>query len=57
MVSLEALIGLLEERRKQVERDLDACQKKSEELRAQVEGPGAEDDPLFPLLTGSAYRA
>jgi len=51
MVSLDALIGLLEERRKQVERDLNACAKKAEELRAQIEGPGADEDLLFPLLT------
>ena len=51
MVSLEALIGLLEERRKQVERDLNACEKKAEELKAQIAGPGAEEDLLFPLLT------
>ncbi|MDZ7379991.1 MAG: PadR family transcriptional regulator [candidate division KSB1 bacterium] len=51
MLSLDVLIGLLEERRKQVERDLVACQKKAEELKAKLERPDATDDLLFSLLT------
>jgi len=51
MLSPTMIGGLLEERRQQVERDLAACQKKAEELRAQVEGANAEDDLFFPLLT------
>jgi len=43
--------GLLAERRKQVERDLAACQKRAEELKTKSGGPHAEDDPFFPLLT------
>jgi len=51
MLSPTMIGGLLEERRRQVERDLAACQKKADELRAQVEGAKAEDDLFFPLLT------
>jgi DNA-binding PadR family transcriptional regulator len=51
MLSGGTLVGLLEERRRQVERDLAACQTKAEELRTKVEGPGAEGDLLFPFLT------
>jgi len=51
MLSPSTTTGLLEERRQQVERDLSACQKKVEELRTQAEGPHAEDDLFFPLLT------
>src|SRR5262249_22638989 len=51
MLSPSTTTGLLEERRHQVERDLIACQKKVEELRTQAEGPHAEDDLFFPLLT------
>ena len=51
MLSPTMIGGLLEERRQQVERDLAACQKKAEELRAQAEGSKAEDDLFFPLLT------
>ena len=51
MLSPTMIGGLLEERRQQVERDLAACQKKAEELRAQAAGSKAEDDLFFPLLT------
>ena len=51
MLSPTMIGGLLEERRQQVERDLAACQKKAEELRAQAEGSKAGDDLFFPLLT------
>jgi len=51
MLSGDTLVGLLEERRRQVERDLGACQKKAEELRASLEGSAAEDELLFHLLT------
>jgi DNA-binding PadR family transcriptional regulator len=51
MLSPTMIGGLLEERRQQVERDLAACQKKAEELRAQTERSKAEDDLFFPLLT------
>ena len=51
MLSPTMIGGLLEERRQQVERDLAACQKKAEELRAQAAGAKAEDDLFFPLLT------
>jgi DNA-binding PadR family transcriptional regulator len=51
MLSPTMIGGLLEERRQQVERDLAACQKKAEEIRAQAEGSKAEDDLFFPLLT------
>ena len=51
MLSPTMIGGLLEERRQQVERDLAACQKKAEEIRAQAEGSKAEDDLFFSLLT------
>ena len=51
MLSPTMIGGLLGERRQQVERDLAACQKKAEEIRAQAEGSKAADDLFFPLLT------
>jgi hypothetical protein len=51
MLSRDTLVGLLEERRQQVERDLAASQARAEELRGQAEGPGAADDVVFPFLT------
>lgn len=51
MLSPSMTSGLLEERRQQVESDLAACQKRAEELRTKLEGPHAEDDLFFPLLT------
>lgn len=49
MLSPEPYIGLLEERRRQVARDLAACERKVQELQAQ--GSDVDDEVFFPLLT------
>ncbi len=51
MLSTEATIGLLEERRKQINAELAGCEKRANALQEQGQAPDADDEIFFPYLT------
>jgi len=51
MLSYDATIGLLEERRKQIAQELAMCERRSQEFQEKMRGSEADDETFFPLLT------
>jgi len=51
MLPHDVTLGLLEERRKQVAYELVMSEKRAEELQEKIQGPEADDETFFPLLT------
>jgi hypothetical protein len=51
MLSYDATIGLLEERRKQIAQELAMCERRSQEFQEKIRGSETDDETFFPLLT------
>jgi len=51
MLSYDATIGLLEERRKQIAQELVMCERRSQEFQEKIRGSETDDETFFPLLT------
>jgi len=51
MLSQDTTIALLEERQKQITRELSTSEKKAQELGEKIQGADADDELFYPLLT------